>query len=295
MATLTWTGGGNNSVYNASDWSPNATPQPGDSLYFLNGTANMRGGDLAGDTLNMGFYNQVTPPQPASANPVLNVSHGARLNIAVSSTFGTPNSSTINVTGRNTLNISGDTSTHFGPTTLQINLHHAALDGSLHIFNEHVVVGGSGRLVNEDVSISIGTLTINADMTGTGRTSLAFAQVEIGGSVSSGQSFSFAGTHGTLTIDDPRHFHGSISGPADSSATDNEVLLQGVHADSYSLMNDMLMLYRSNKVVERLQFHETGVATFVGQGSSGVLIGMNLANPPAGFTALSPHSHSSVT
>src|SRR5205823_1640283 len=110
MTSLTWVGGGHNSVYDADDWSPAVAPAPGDVLYLFDGTAKVRGGDLSGDTINMGFFNQLTLPQPAEVAPVLNVSHGANLNVAVSSTFGTANSSTIKVHDSDTLHISAATS-----------------------------------------------------------------------------------------------------------------------------------------------------------------------------------------
>ena len=61
-----WLGGGNNKGTNPLDWSPNGIPQTGDSLFaegtFGNSpfpvyTLNVRGNDLAGDTLTTFFAN----------------------------------------------------------------------------------------------------------------------------------------------------------------------------------------------------------------------------------------------
>jgi hypothetical protein len=291
MASLTWVGGGDNSVHNANDWSPAVAPAPGDVLYLFDGTANVRGGDLSGDTVNMGFFNQLTLPAPTLVTPVLNVSHGAHLNVGVSSTFGTANSSTINVSGRDTLNISAATSTHFGPTSLQINLHHhAALAGSINLFNGQVVIGGSGIFANHDSSVQIGSLDITPDMLGTGSTSLQFAHVETRGSVSCNQTFSFNGIQSTLTIDHPDRFHGSITGPTNSTAQNNQIDLLGVHADSYAWADDMLLLFNGDKVVEGLRLHDTAASTFVGQGASGVVVAMNPGTPPGDLTPLAVHS-----
>jgi hypothetical protein len=292
MTTFTWVGGGDNdSVYNPDNWSPADEPQPGDSLIFINGTASMKGGDLGGNFLQMGFYSSFTPPQPVSATPVLNVSRGAMLNVAVSSTFGTSNSSTINVKGHDTLNILGDTSPNFGPTRLQINLGpHALLEGSLSTFNERVTIDGAGKFENNDSSLAIGTIKIMPDMIGTGHTSIdLFANVELGGAVCRHQAFSFDAIGATLTIDHPDQFHGSISGPTDSTFRDNTINLLGVHADNYSITDDMLRLYDGNTLVDRLHFNDTASSTFVWQGPSGIVIGMNPSSVPADLVPLPAH------
>jgi hypothetical protein len=277
VTTRTWIGGRDNSVYDANDWSPAGVPQPGDALYMLDGTADMEGGDLSGDILHMGYTEQFGQPTPAVINPVLNISNGANLNVFASS-LGPPNSSTINVMGHVGLNVLASTSTHFGSTDLQINLNHGVLDASLQIFNETVTVAGPGKFHNINTDFDIGTLNITADIIGTGTTSLRFAHEELGGSVSSQQTFSF-GAASSLTIDQPHQFHGLINGPTDNAAPGDQVNLLGIQADSYSLANDLLTLYSDDKVVDRLRLHDTSGSTSVGQGPSGVVIGMNLALP----------------
>jgi hypothetical protein len=93
-----WLGGGGNKATNPQDWSPNGTPQPGDSLFaegavgidpFPVYTLNVKGNDLAGDTLTTFF-----------ANVTVNASHRAILNVVDSN--GTD---TFNLSGRSALNL----------------------------------------------------------------------------------------------------------------------------------------------------------------------------------------------
>ena len=100
--TLTWVGGGDNSVDDPGDWSPNAVPEAGDKLYMLDGTANIPGGNLAGDVLNVGYNAQGTNPA-TTVNPIINVSGGADVTIDVASPYGDANHTTINVADNDTL------------------------------------------------------------------------------------------------------------------------------------------------------------------------------------------------
>jgi spore coat protein U-like protein len=291
MTNRTWLGGVDNSVYNPDNWSVAGVPELGDDLYLINGTANMKGGDLNGAVLHMGYYNQYTADHPATAAPVLNVSCGARLNVGVASTFGMPNSSTINVTGRATLDVSAVTSLNFGTAGLQINLNHARLVGSIKNFNDHVAIEGTGKFLNLDSSVAFGSIEITPDMIGTGKTSLQFGgHLELGGAVSYGQTISFDATSATLTIDHPHRFHGSVVGPADSTYRENRIELLGIHADSYAFTNDLLNLYAGDRVVESLRLDNTAVPITVDQAPTGVVIGMNLSSQPTDVAHLTVHT-----
>jgi len=74
------------------------------------------------------------------------------------------------------------------------------------------------------------------------------------------------------------------------SAPASEIDLIGIKADSYSMTDDLLTLYAGHKVVDRLTLRATPAQTFVEQGSSGVVIGLN--GQPAGMSLLSPHTAS---
>jgi hypothetical protein len=76
MTTRIWIGGGNNKASNPKDWSPTGVPRLGDNLFIAgstgamppNGTINVVGNDLAGDTLTAGSIptQQYCDDQPQS-------------------------------------------------------------------------------------------------------------------------------------------------------------------------------------------------------------------------------------
>ena len=290
MARRVWIGGGNNSVYNPNDWSPAGEPQPGDGLFIPNGVANMVGGNLAGDTLIM--YWQTFPPPPLAAAPVVNLFDGADLKAESGSIF-TPVHATINVFGRDTLDATiYGTSAGSAGTYLTVDIHHhAVLNGSFDLAGGVSSVEGSGALHNQDSTVLEGSLTITPAMIGTGQTDMQFAStLDVGGSVSRGQAFSFEGRDASLTIEHLSRFHGTVSDQS-SAGPDNKIDLLGVHADSYTLSDHVLRLFSaSNEVVGRLRLDDQANSTFVGQGAAGVLVGLDLSSPPGGYTQLPVHS-----
>lgn len=291
MTDRTWVGGSHgNSVYAGANWSPEGQPQPGDTLYLLQGTANMRGGDLSGDTITMGETNSGpsgTPP-PATLTPVLNVSGGATVNVDAGGDFfnHTDNLSTINVRGNNNVNINSSTSTHgAGQSNFTVNILRGTMTGSVTLYYGKGTIDGAGKFHNVDSSLEAGSLTIKSDMIGTGSTSLTLMHLDLGGSVSAGQTFS-VGDDSTLTIDCPGQFHGVVQATGTPGAPASEIDLTGIHANSYSMANDLLTLYAGHKVVDRLALDATAAQTSVGQGSSGIVIGLN--GTPADATSLLP-------
>lgn len=290
MTDRIWVGGNSNgSVYDPNNWSPHGTPRPGDSLNIADGSASMKGGNLAGDTLEMGYSGGPSPGMPTSVAPVLNVSGGASVRVGASAVY-VDDFPTINVSGRDTVNISASSSPRLGRSLgLTVNIDHGSMTGSIQSENAQFTIAGPGKFENLDSSYFIGNITIDADMIGIGSTSLAFAHLELGGKVSAGQTFSLTTPGSSVTIDDPRHFHGTIVEPTNPPYTDEQVNLLGLQADSYSLANDILTLYAGHKVVDRLTLQTTpGATTLVGQGASGVVVelGEQLA---AGVTPLSMH------
>lgn len=291
MTDRTWVGGDHNgSVYDPDNWSPAGRPQPGDTLNIVDGSASVRGGNVAGDALSLGYFGPAASNLPTSVAPVLNVSNGAVVRVVVGASF-VNDSPTINVSGLDSVNISGGASTLLGKSVnLRVNIDHGVMVGSINTNDVATTIDGPGKFVNINSSFDIGTIKIDADMIGTGSTSLSFAHLELGGSVSFGQRFAFSGPESSLTIDHPQNFHGAIVAPSDpNSGFDEQVNLLGLHADSYSLGNDLLTLYAGHRVIDRIAFQSSPEAnTFVGQGAAGVVIGINEA-APAGVTPLPLH------
>jgi hypothetical protein len=286
MTDRTWVGGSsnnnnnNNSVYAAGNWSAAGVPAPGDQLFLLQGTANMKGGDLSGDAITMGATNRLPPmtPTPASLTPVLNVSGGATVKVAVGGDFFTPtdNRSIINVAGPDNVDINSDTSTHAaGRSDFTVNITRGTMTGSVNLFNGNGVIDGPGKFKNVNSSLVIGSMIIKSDMIGTGSTSLTFMHLELDDRVSVGQTFT-VNPASSLTIDHPGQFYGVVvATTTPGSGPLSEIDLGGIKADSYSMTNDLLTLYAGDKVVDSLVLHATPARTFVGQGSSGVVIELN--------------------
>jgi hypothetical protein len=280
MTDRTWIGGSNNnSVYAAVNWSAAGVPAPGDQLFLLQGTANMKGGDLSGDAITMGATNKLPPmtPAPASLSPVLNLSDGATVKVAVGGDFFTPtdNRSIINVAGPCNVDINSDTSTHAaGRSDFTVDITRGTMTGSVNLFNGNGTIDGPGNFKNINSSLSMGSMAVKSDMIGTGSTSLTFMHLELDDSVSVGQTFTL-NPASSLTIDHPGQFHGVVVGTTQGSAPASEIDLAGIKADSYSMTNDLLTLYAGDKVVDSLVLHATPAQMFVGQGSSGVVIEFN--------------------
>ena len=295
MTDRTWIGGNsNNSVYAAANWSVKGVPVAGDQLFVLNGTANMPGGSLSGDTINLGVLNRLPQmtPVPASLTPVLNISGGATAKVAVGGDFYTPtvNRSTINVAGPSKVEINSDTSTHAaGHADFKVNIASGTMTGSVNLYNGKGTISGLGKFNNVKSSLLFGSLTIKSDMIGTGSTNLTFMHVELNDWVSAGQTFTL-NPASSLKIDRPGQFHGVVVAATTppGSVPPSEIDLVGIKADSYSITNDLLTLYAGSNVVDRLTLHGNAAHEFVGQGSSGVAIGIN--GQPAGVTPLPLHA-----
>jgi hypothetical protein len=291
MTDRIWVGGNSNgSVYDPNNWSPPAAPQPGDRLNIVDGSASMKGGNLAGDALEMGYSGGPSPGLPSSVAPVLNISGGASVSATALAVY-VDDFPTINVSGRNTVNLAVSAPPLLGKSLgLTVNIDHGSMSGSIQSYHAQITIAGPGNFENVDSSLQIGNITIDSDMIGTGSTSLAFAHLELGGRVSSGQTFSLTTPGSSVTIDDPHKFHGTIVEAPNGFFASDRVNLLGLHADSYSLANDMLTLYAGHKVVDRLALQTTPAATTaIGQGASGVVIGLD-GQLPAGVTSLPMHS-----
>ena len=311
--TLTWadtTEMVDNNAYNPLNWLSNTVPPqgeptapaPGNSLYMEDGTMDIAGGTLAGDTLNVG-YNSIGV-SVSTVNPTINLSQGADVSLNIATPPDTDNNTTINVSDQDTLALSGDIapgSEGPGDTHLTVNLNSgdtldsgATLTASGAFDYAQTTITGDGSFAPTNMSFAEGSLNIQSNMIGTGSVKMAILTAEIGGSVAAGVSITLQ-VATTLTIDNPSTFQGSITAPDPQSENgsilpNEQVNLQGLVADSYDLSNDLLTLYKGSTVVDTLNFNDGAASTFVGQGASGVVIGMNESALPSGVTALPLHS-----
>ena len=251
MTSKTWFGGGNNNANNANDWSPYGAPQPGDTLDMQAGVMNIRGKDLAGDTLVIGKAS-------TSTTETLNLSNhaSATLDLAQFST----DKVTANISGLDALTVN----TEF-PNTVQLTVNiadYSTLIGGFHmVFASVAVNGGTGsRLVNNGTIGFVGTSSkIDTSVQGNGTIHASTAQsraaeVEFGGSVSHGQNVEVFGDPGRrllshVQIDQPSEFKGSVA-----LGAFGEVDLKGLsNADSYQIKQDMLSIYSGSHVIEALR------------------------------------------
>ena len=304
--TLTWadtTENVDNNAYNPLNWLSSTVPPqgdptapaPGDSLYMEDGTMDVPGGTLAGDTLNVGYDS--IGVSVSTVTPTINLSQGADVSLNIATPSGDTSNTTINVSDQDTVALSGEFAPGaFGPGDkhVAININSGAtLTASGGLFYSLTTISGDGSFVPDNMNVAEGSLNIQSNMIGTGDVKMAIMSGEIGGSVASGVSITLP-VAATLTIDHPDQFQGSIIGPSDSlglngsTLPDVQVNLQGLVADSYNISNDLLTLYNGSTVVDTLNFSQQAVSMFVGQGGSGVVIGMN-ESMPSGVTALPVH------
>ena len=228
-----WVGGGNNQANNPADWSPSGqVPKPGDTLNVPAGTINVSGNALAGNSLRVG------PDSPTDSLKQV----------------------TVNVSGNTPMQLTAN------PYTTSATVNLAAMSqwiGGFAFQNaDSLVVQGAGSF-NNTTSVLNGPVVIKSDVTGTGTfwifSAHAQASLEFMHGVSAGQTIDVAGYElyggefGILQIDDPKAFHGSIRMGFGS------VLLEGLKADSYSLLNGILSLYNGKTVVDAvpLSLHDS--------------------------------------
>jgi hypothetical protein len=291
MTTLTWVGGGNNKANNPLDWSPNAVPQPGDTLYITgslnavppNGTINVAGNQLAGDTLIAGSV-------PTHSIVTINLSHDATLNLATleQGVSVIPQSTTLNLTGDATL--TGDTLAAYTTQTINIGHGNLTLDNLATVgpapnpvYGDSVTVNSSGgalRLLGTASEGPGATIAVNATTIGTGT-------FDDGGSL----TFTNAVAHGitvdidggTLVLNQPTRFL------ANADLTAGVIDLNNlVKANSYTYKNDMLSIYSGGRIIDHLRLTTTAAFTVEETSAGGVSIYTADTQPPVG-TALPLH------
>ena len=231
-----------------------------------------------------------------------NISHRATL--AITQAQFTSSATTVNVAGRDTLSFN---STFPSGSHLVVDLGpHARLSAVFNmVFGGLDVNGGRGTALINDQSDSLQGVqaVITPDVLGIGSFHIGNAQgvagfLEFGHFVSRGQAVSVSGDPGrglagTVQIDKPREFHGSLVMQPKA-----EVDLVGLaKADSYTFENDMLKVFSGNHLIDRLRLTNDGA--FIGQphdlvvsrsGSGDVwLTQAGLTSPPPGSTTLPLH------
>jgi hypothetical protein len=293
MATRSWIGGGTNNIYAASNWSPSGAPGFGDTLYMVSGTANMHGGTLSADTLDIGTRTSFTTPGSATVN----LSGGAVLSAHVADAAFTEQQVVFNIAGKDTLNLQEDASNYATTSIIENIAPHSTLRGTVvgSGHNVDITIDGadsSSRFANTGASfVSDGVLRINAGVIGVGSFSASFfAGIEFIGSVGHGQTVNAEGAD-TITLDKPGAFKGLVNFQGGPS---NTVDLVGItNADSYSYHNDMLSLFHGGQVVDTLRFAAGGNAFQVTENAAGVQISGSAYGsgnpPPAGTTILPAH------
>jgi len=287
MTTRTWIGGGNNNVFSAADWSPAGIPAAGDTLVMLNGTANLYGGDLTGETFLFGIA-----PGFSQASPVLNVYNGAKVTLTEGGSGYSGSAPTVNVYGHDTVNVveaAGGQRT----VTSTLNLApRAVLSGNIQIAGDTTLAiqGTTGSAFNNtNTSLSDnGVATIDANVIGTGSFNLSFlAGIEFGGSVSPGQTLNLANATTYYKIDHPAEFYGTVDWLAAPSAYEASVSLLNISADSYKFSNDRLTLFAGNTIVDRLHLNAASGAFGV-YGTSGGVTLQSIGTPVSSGEILLP-------
>jgi hypothetical protein len=228
MTTRSWTPSLDDNAANPLNWSPTGAPQPGDDLIWANGgTMEVADDALAGDRLEIGG-----PPSASPQDFVLDVTGKAHFTEAAEfPPFG------------------------IGSITINLADHAKWIGGFSSNLGGGVFITGQGKFYNQ-ASFVAAKSVVDVDVPGNGTFRVGSAQsvpgvLEFTRSVGHGQSITIAGdrTRGvtaSLLVDDPAHFH------ADTTLGFGEISLAGLVADSYSIRNDMLLLYSGCRVVDRL-------------------------------------------
>jgi hypothetical protein len=244
MTQRAWLGGGTNSAGSPADWSPSGVPQSGDNLTMASGTMIVLGNDLAGDTLTVTGQDTVK---------LFNAT-------ADITALPAPEAGSDTQSPTPLIDIIGHSNVHANVAAGTIDLaRSAAWTGSVNaefiptgtgVFSEGLVVeGGRGSVfVNASTSeIMQNVASIDVNVLGIGTFELAFGSLEFGKAVGAGQTV-LVGLNGTLHLDDPARFAGSVS--LQGGFID---LANMAKADSYSYSNGVLSVFAGNTVIDSLR------------------------------------------
>ena len=223
MTTKTWDDS-TNSFFNAVDWSPTGSPQPGDTAIINAGTVGVSGTSLQALTVEINGSSSASPALALTDAVV-----GVGTVLASDATSGTVR---INATGtvvnQGVISFTGPATAQFttsladgadGTPGLLQNLGSiAAIDSS-----PYFVATAAGQALENDGAISLWNpsrgfqiATIGPAVTGSGTILMdAYTQAELVQDVGAGQTIQFLnGTagHALVQIDQASGFHGTIAG-----------------------------------------------------------------------------------
>lgn len=259
----------------------------------------LRSGDY---TLSNASYSGDVGSTDPDNQPVLTLEHNAVADVSVAG-FGDPipqrsftHYATFDVKGKDTLNLLvGGGRSPFAPGVATINLEPGArLTGSVSTDVDGVLTvnGGPGtRLVDYSGNLISGQVIIHPALEGAGTIivsgggNIGGALLELGGPVSEGETIKV--DLGNLILDKPMQFLGTIDWAPITPPT--TVTLAGVTADSYSLTNGELHLFRGNNDILNLKLTEQpgGPAPLVFQASQGIILSDYIT--PSGAVELPLH------
>jgi hypothetical protein len=290
MTSRVWVGGGTDNIYQDRNWSPQGLAQ-GDTLNMYSGTANMRGGNLDGDTLYVGTQTGFASNTPPAT---VNLSHGASLTAVAATAAFAQQDIVFNARGFDTLNLTINND-YYSTMQTTVNIaQRSVLQGTVTVGGHNGTLTMNGARLSffdNDGASSVGyncVADIKANVLGVGSfaiggdAGLAFMKA-----VGSGQSV-YVGGDDTLEIGKPHEFFGSVS--VENAADRFVVDLDGItKADSYSYAHDMLTLFDHGRPIDVLRFQDSG-SFVVSENSSGVAITGSENSLQAGSIVLPLHS-----
>lgn len=279
MASHAWLGGGINRANKAANWSPSGIPQAGDTLTMTSGTMNVIGNDLAGDTLTMTGRDTVNLFNATASITALPAPE-------VGSETLSP-APLINVIGNDTLhaNIAAGTIDIFPHSVWTGSVFAEFIPAGTGTFSEALIVEGGRNSVFMNTSTSEviqNIASIDVNVLGIGSFSLEFGSLEFGRSVGPGQTVA-VGLNGTLHLDDPAQFAGSVS--LQGGFVD---LAKMAAADSYSYSSGVLSIFAGNTVIDTLKLINATTAQ-VEVTKAGAILTAYLGTAP-GVDALPQHT-----
>lgn len=246
MTTRTWIGGGNNSASNAALWAPHGAPKAGDTLDMQSGTMNVTGNALAGDTLS--FLGG------GGGNETINVSGLSAFTIGCGARIGA----------------------HVTVNVARGSVWTGSIKGQ-----GAITVQGSGTFDNTASSVNGCQDVVATAVGGRGTFTMSGGEMTFMSSVAAGQTVTVDGNAitlaSTLTVDAPSAFHAHVKVGL------GDVLLAGLHANSYSFNGTTLSLSDNGAVVDTmslgllpdlptLSVTQAAVGVYVGQAAAGTPI-----------------------
>ena len=308
MANRTWTGGGDNQSNNPSDWEPYGVPENGDNLIVPYGSIIIDHKNYNADAIYLGEQSLATIIA-STVNVDGSVSSGPLNDPDYLIVKGTDH---LNLVGGNNDIVDLSSNSHWigsfnVPHSLVVHADKATFIGS-GIVNGSLSLYGT-KLTTLDLSLAlygsnssitgniIGNSIINLNpyiVNSSSNLQITDSELYINGHVAKDVKINLFGGDehgetggGSLTIADPKHFQGSVHLQGQSF-----VELLGVHANSFSMKNDILSLYNNSCVVDNITIEDRNVFNgnsntpfHVSANAAGISIGLQ---GPSSLTFIGP-------